>query len=773
MVAQTKQHAMIDALQRHAIRVQGIVQGVGFRPFVHALASRLGLAGFVANHAGAVEIEVEGEAGALAAFGRELLVSCPALARIQAIETRDVPVLGEGAFRIAPSRIDVSSAIFVSPDVGTCDACLRELFDPADRRYRYPFINCTACGPRLTIITGSPYDRERTTMASFEMCTSCRGEYEDPADRRFHAEPIACPACGPRLTVWDRDGASPLPGDPIAQVVDALARGGIVAIKGLGGFHLACEAANVSAVAELRRRKHRDDKPFAVMVRDLAEASALCEIGAAERTLLLSPARPVVLVRRRTGSLGRVVDLAAPSTSWLGVMLPYTPLHHVLMAAMDGRTLVMTSGNRSDEPIATGNGEARSRLDGIADLFLVHDRAIHVRCDDSVVRASDTGPVMVRRSRGYAPAPIALPFDCGEPVLAVGGHLKNTFALGRGREVFLSHHIGDLDDLRAREAFERDLELYQDLFSLRPCLVAHDTHPDYASTGLALARADATLVPVQHHHAHIASCMTEHGLTDPVIGLAWDGAGLGADGHIWGGEFLVGDCATVERAAHFRYVALPGGDRAAREPWRMALAHLDDAGVEVEGLLPAVVSQATRTAMLRMIERRINAPMASSVGRLFDAAAAICGGPAKNTFEGHAAMWLEGMAEIVDDGGVYPFEVEGLAPSVVDTRPLVRGMAADRRAGVAAAVMARRFHRTLAAVAAELCRRLRHRTGLSTVVLSGGVFANATLVRDIETALAGDDLRVYCHHLVPPGDGGLSLGQLAVAVARTRGTRRS
>ena len=758
---------MIEPVERRAIQLRGIVQGVGFRPFVHALASRLGLSGFVANHAGAVEIEVEGDASSLAAFEHALTQSCPPLARVQTIHARAVPVRGGDEFTIEPSRADSASGVYISPDVATCDACLHELWDPADRRHGYPFINCTACGPRLTIITGSPYDRARTTMAAFDMCGACRAEYENPSDRRFHAEPIACTTCGPRLIACNTDGV-PLSGDPIARAVEAIVAGKIVAVKGLGGFHLACDAANATAVAELRRRKHRDDKPFAVMVGNPAHAKALCGVSSSEENLLQSPARPVVLVRRRPGSSADVVDGAAPATRWLGLMLPYTPVHHLLMAGIGGRALVLTSGNRSDEPIVTDNLEATSRLAGIADLFVLNDRAIHVRCDDSVVRESRRGTVMIRRSRGYAPAPITLPFACPEPVLAVGGHLKNTFALGRGSDAFLSHHIGDLDDLRARDAFERDVALFEALFEVQPRVIAHDAHPDYASTRFALAHQGSALVAVQHHHAHVAACMTEHRLTDPVIGIAWDGAGWGPDGNIWGGEFLVGDCAAVARAAHFRYVPLPGGDRAARESWRMALAHLHDAGVDDAGLLGRGVSRTARAVVTRMIERGVNAPLTSSVGRLFDAVAAICGGPAATTFEGQAAMWLESQAEAAEDRGKYPFDVSPGPPAIIDTRPLIRQIAAERRADVPVPVIARRFHRTLAEIAAELARDLCARCGISSVALSGGVFLNAVLARDAEEALVSAGLVVYCHHLVPPGDGGISLGQLAVAVARAR-----
>lgn len=759
---------MIGRLERRAIDIRGVVQGVGFRPFVHGLATRLHLVGFVANRGGRVEVEVEGDPEALAEFERELRASAPPLARIESLVARDVAARGEPDFRIHPSRGDASPAVYIAPDVATCEACLAELFDPADRRFAYPFINCTACGPRLTIITGSPYDRERTTMAGFAMCERCRREYEDPGDRRFHAEPIACPECGPRLAAFDGSG-SIRDADPIRAAATALTSGRIVAVKGLGGFHLACDAENEAAVAMLRARKHREDKPFAVMVAGIDAAVSLCEVDAAEADLLQSPARPIVLLAKRRGA--RVAAAVAPDGNRLGLMLPYTPLHHLLMSAVGHRALVMTSGNRSDEPIAIANDDARSRLRGIADLVLLHDRDIRVRCEDSVVRLVAASPVVIRRSRGYAPAPLGLAFDCSAPILAVGGQLKNTFALGRGREAIVSHHVGDLDDLMAFDAFERDVALYERTFNLGPAVVAHDLHPDYASTRFALARTGVTHVGVQHHHAHLASCMAEHGLEGPVIGVVWDGAGWGPDGSIWGGEFLVGDRGDVYRAAHFRAVALPGGDLAAREPWRMALAHLRDAGLDDSDALRAV-PETTRRAVARMVERGLNAPMTSSVGRLFDAVAALCGAATAMTFEGQAAMWLESLAEASADAGRYPFdlgnpaEAGSMPPMTIDTRPLIARVEADRAAGVLPAVIARRFHTTLVDVVAGVARALRARTGLRRVVLTGGVFLNGILTAEIERRLAGEAFEVYRHRVVSPGDGGLSLGQLAVAAAR-------
>jgi hydrogenase maturation protein HypF len=760
------------AVERRALAITGVVQGVGFRPFVHGLASRLNLAGFVTNDAGGVQIEVEGDRQALAAFEHEITVSPPPLARIESIGTRRINLRGDRIFRIETSRSGGDRSIYVCPDVATCDACVRELFDPLNRRYRYPFINCTACGPRLTIVTGSPYDRERTTMAPFEMCVRCRAEYLDAADRRFHAEPIACADCGPRLHAADGRGHR-LDGDPIEAVLRALASGCIVAVKGVGGFHLACDARNAIAVAELRRRKHRDEKPFAIMVRDVAAARTLCTMAPAETALLGSGARPIVLLEASPGGAA-IRDLVAPRSDRLGLLLPYTPVHHLLMAGADG-PLVMTSGNRSDEPIATDNEEAQARLRGIADLFLVHDRRIRVRCDDSVLRYAGTAPIVVRRSRGYAPAPIRLPFSCRDPILAVGGQLKNTFALGRDRQAVVSHHIGDLDELAACEAFERDIVLYERMFDVQPGVVAHDQHPDYASTRFALARPSAHRVPVQHHHAHVASGMAEHGLAGPVIGVAWDGAGWGSDGAVWGGEFFFGDARAVERVAHLRYVAMPGGDRAAREPWRMAIAHLQDAGLDTADVLDATggtnqTSAGQQRVVLQMIARRVNAPMTSSAGRLFDAVAALCGGSHVITFEGQAAMWLESIAATVaaEPGYSFDFYQGGGGVTIVDTRPLVRAVVADRRAGIRPEVVARRFHSTLVEIIRAVCDAIRQRTGVAEVVLSGGVFLNGLLTAAAENRLAGDGFQVYRHRVVSPGDGGLSLGQLTVAAAQER-----
>jgi hydrogenase maturation protein HypF len=750
---------------RRAIAICGIVQGVGFRPYVHGLATRLRLRGFVKNVSGGVHIEVEGETPALDRFLDELVTRPPPLARIDDIRWSSRPACGDPSFRIEPSDRDQDSPVFISPDVATCDDCLAELFDPRDRRHRYPFLNCTRCGPRLTIITGSPYDRERTSMASFAMCARCRAEYDDPADRRFHAQPIACPACGPRLRLLDSDGLV-VPGlDPLAGAVAALRRGRIVAIKGLGGYHLGCLAGLPAAVDNLRDRKHREEKPFALMVPDVDAARACCEISPEEEALLTSPRRPIVLLRRGPCPLPNGI---APGNPRLGLMLPYTPLHHLLLHDLGGIAMVMTSGNRSDEPIAYDDREALERLSGIADVFLVHDRPIHLRCDDSVTRIVAGAELPVRRSRGEAPTPIRLPIPCDRPTLALGGQLKATFALGRDRNAFLSHHIGDLDHYEAFRAYVEAIAHYQRRFGLSPECLVHDLHPDYASTRYAEDHADGRpTIAVQHHHAHAASCMAENGLDEPAICVAFDGNGYGTDGSIWGGEFLIADYVGSRRAAHLRPVLLPGGEQAIREPWRMAAAYLLDAGLDLSPLAPSVASTALNTVE-RMIARRFNSPPTSSAGRLFDAVAALAGVRHRVSYEGQAAIELECLATGVEPAGAYPFTIHEMRPAILDVRPMIAAVAEDVRRGSGARRIARRFHSTMVEAIAAVCVRLRAETGLDAAVLSGGVFLNALLTAEAIDRLEGEGFRVYRHRRVPPNDGGLCLGQLAVAAARQR-----
>lgn len=766
-------------MDRRAIAVSGLVQGVGFRPFVYGLAAKLGLHGFVRNQTDGVLIEVEGEPDDLDRFLEELTRAQPTRTKLDRVTCHPRPSCGERGFRIETSDQGAAKLVFIPADRATCDACVAELFDPADRRFRYPFLNCVHCGPRLTIIERMPYDRERTTMARFPMCPACRAEYDDPANRRFHAQATACATCGPRLQILDAMGA-PIQGEPLGVAVRALADGRIVAIKGLGGYHLACRGDRATVIAELRCRKHRDEKPLALMVAGLAAARRICAVSEPEENLLVSPERPIVLLRKRRGI--DVADKVAPRNSCLGVMLPYTPLHHVLLHDLNGVPLVLTSGNCSDEPIAYEDADALTRLTGIADMFLIHDRPIHIRCDDSVTRVSGRDELPVRRSRGYAPRPITLPHELPRPTLALGGQLKSVFALGRGEHAFLSHHLGDLDHYEAYRAFAQAVDHYQRLWGIDAELLVHDLHPDYASTRFAQERAASKRIQslaVQHHHAHLASCMAEHGLEGNVLGVIFDGAGLGPDGAIWGGEFLVGGYDGFRRAAHFRNVPMPGGEQAIREPWRMAAAYLRDAGLSLARCWPA--AEGPPAAALRLVEQmlegRVNAPLTSSAGRLFDAVAALAGIRQRVRYEGQAAMELEQLAceEAVD--GSYPFEISTgalrpaktpttLTPALeIDCRPLIQDVVGDVQDAARPSVIARRFQSTLVEIIAHACARISKAEGLNRVVLSGGVFMNVLLLEETSARLTDDRFDVYRHRRVPLNDGGLCLGQLAIAAA--------
>jgi hydrogenase maturation protein HypF len=708
-------------VQRKRLVVRGIVQGVGFRPFVYGLAERHGIAGFVLNDGAGVLIEAEAEDAPLARFVLAVTAEAPGLARVDSVDVREIEPTSEPGFRIAPSTAAGGSAP-IPADVATCDDCLRELFDPDDRRYRYAFINCTQCGPRFTIVTGVPYDRPRTTMAGFPLCAACRREYEDPRDRRFHAEPTACPVCGPQLSL------------AIEQAVELLQDGAILAVKGLGGYHLACDAANEGAVSRLRARKHREEKPFALMT---AQPELLAEPSDEELRLLASRARPIVVMRRRGGA--PIAASVAPDTSWIGLMLPYTPLHHLLLEGF-GRALVLTSGNRSDEPIAFEDDEARARLVGIADAFLAHDRPIHRRCEDSVVRAE----FPIRRSRGFAPAAIRLPRAAPCSIVAVGAELKSTFCVARGDQAYLSPHLGDLDSELAHRAFLSDLSLYLEMLEARPQAIAHDLHPEYLSTKWALEQ-DAELVPVQHHHAHAAACLAEHGEPGPALALVFDGTGYGTDGTLWGGELLRCDLEGFERLAHLAPVPLPGGEAAIREPWRIAAACLERVGEPV----PWERWELVRHSLA------VNAPLSSGMGRLFDAVAAVLSVRETVTYEGQAAIELE---QLAGSTPAEPLEwAFGDGPALVAAcrQALLEGR---ERAWIAAA-----FHETVAVAAAVACVEAG---GSDTVVLSGGSFQNLRLLASTRRRLEGHGLRVLTHRLVPPNDGGISYGQLAVAAAR-------
>ena len=765
---------------RRRFDVRGVVQGVGFRPFVYAAASELGLTGSVLNTGSGVVVEVEGTAPAVRELGRRLLHAAPPLSRVDSVQGHDVPVVGGTGFTIEESTTGGGARTLASPDMALCDDCLAELRDPADRRHRHPFITCTNCGPRFTIITDLPYDRATTTMAGFAMCERCRREYADPADRRFHAQPIACPDCGPRLALVHPgaadDGAC---GEEALQAARRLlAAGGVVAVKGLGGYHLACDARDDAAVAELRRRKQRGGKPFAVMVRDLDVARGLVSTTAHEESLLLGPQRPVVLLSRRDdggthpSSLSRLV---APGNPDLGVMLPYTPLH-VLLLGLDGDpegpdALVMTSGNLAGEPIVTDDGEALSRLAPLVDAWLVHDRPIHVPCDDSVARSVAGRELPVRRSRGHAPLPLALPFEV-PPTFAAGADLKNTCAVAAGRYAWLGQHIGDLADLANLAALSRTAAHLEMLTGVSPEVVVTDLHPAYLSTGWAREHAaDRPVVAVQHHHAHVAAVMGEHGLGRDarVIGFAFDGTGYGTDAAVWGGEVLVGGYAGYRRAAHLSYVPLAGGDVSVLRPYRMALAHLHAAGVPWDVDLPPVPAcPVTELGVLaHQVRTGFGCVPTSSMGRLFDAVASLAGVRHVVDFEAEAAIELEGLARVEEASAPYRFGVvRGGGPLLADPGPVVRAVVADVRAGVPPAQVAARFHAAVVGLVVELATACREETGLDRVVLGGGVFQNALLLGAAERSLVASGFEVLRPRLLPPNDGGLALGQVLVAAAQ-------
>ncbi|BDG09164.1 carbamoyltransferase HypF [Anaeromyxobacter paludicola] len=752
--------------------IRGTVQGVGMRPFVFRVAGACRIRGRVRNDARGVTIEAFGAPADLDAFLARLEADKPPAARFDAVEVAPIPAEPAPDFRIVESEGTGASAelrVSIPADLATCPDCLRELADPANKRHRYPFTNCTNCGPRFTIARGVPYDRPLTTMAAFPLCPDCRREYETPTDRRFHAEPNACPVCGPHLTLLAPGGAPLADRDAaLRQAGRALADGKILAVKGLGGFHLACDATSAEAVATLRARKHREEKPLAVMVPDLDAAEALAHLTDADRELLASVERPIVLARRREPS--PLAAGIAPATPLVGLLLPYAPLHHLLLAEA-GRPLVMTSANLSEEPIAYRNAEALERLGGICDLFLVHDREIETRCDDSVARVVAGRPLVMRRSRGYVPRAVPAPARFERPVLACGAHLKNTFCIGLGDAAWLGPHIGDLENLETTESFESAVARLERFLETRPALLAHDLHPQYLSTAYALRRAAELGIPavgVQHHHAHVAAGMAEHGLEGPVLGLAWDGTGFGPDGSSWGGELLLAGYAGYERLATLRPLPLAGADTAVRQPWRVALAALDDAfdgapPLEAlplfRGLPPAEVE-----LVRRMIRGGFNSPLAHGAGRWFDAAGALVLGRARARHEGQVAMALEGAADPAERGA-YPFRIDdGRAPWELDLRPAVRALVEDLLAGAPAPAVAARFHETLAAAAAALVRRAARERGGLPVVASGGCFQNARLAERLLGNLA-PDFRVYLHGHIPPGDGGIALGQAVVAQA--------
>jgi len=752
--------------------VGGIVQGVGFRPFVYRLAHGLNLTGWVANTVHGVIIEAEGENGALDCFAERLRTQAPPMADVLYVRRRKISPQGFQQFEILSSKADTGRTALVSPDAAVCEDCLAEMRDPANRRWRYPFINCTNCGPRYTIILDIPYDRPNTTMASFEMCPLCRAEYLNPLDRRFHAQPNACPVCGPKVFLTDRSGSQveKQGEDPVQSAGRLLLEGAVVAVKGLGGFHLATDATNQEATNSLRERKKRQDKPFAVMFASLESVRQYCRTTSSAEKILTSPARPIVLLPKK-GKGNGLARAVAPFEDTCGAMLPYTPLHHLLLEATGGKPLVMTSGNSSDEPIETDNTEALARLSRIADYFLLHDRPIYMRADDSVVQPLGRNSFPLRRSRGYVPRPVRLRKKY-PPVLAVGGQLKNTVCLLRGHDAFLSQHVGDLDRLDTYRFFTLTVRQIQKLLEVSPDRVAYDLHPDYLTTRWALRQSGLPAVGVQHHHAHVVSCMAEHKLSGRVLGISMDGTGYGPDGTIWGGEFLIADESDYQRAGHLPYHPLPGGEAAIRETWRMARSVFSMAlgvrGLENLGLkLWEQVGREKVETIDRMIESGTNCPVSSGCGRLFDAVAAIIGLRTETLYEGQPAVELESLARRA--GGrqapVYPFalnETEGML--VPDLAPMLEALARDTAGGVDAELIARAFHDCLVRVIAETALALSEREGLDRIVLSGGVFNNRYITRTLSLRLRRAGLKVYSHRLVPPGDGGISLGQ-AVAAA--------
>ena len=792
-------------MQGLRVHITGIVQGVGFRPFVYNLAARLDLKGWVKNTSAGVDIEVDGEREVLDSFVRLLREQAPTLSHIDEFTVSFGSPQGFSSFIILESETVEGAFQSISPDVAICDDCLRELFDPSNRRYRYPFINCTNCGPRFTIIQDIPYDRPKTTMAGFTLCPDCEREYRDPLDRRFHAQPVACPVCGPKVWLETGQGGKKETGDEaICKVRDLLAEGKVVAIKGLGGFHLACDAANSAAVSELRRRKLRVDKPFALMMPDLETVEAHCMVSEPERLLLISSARPIVLLQRKPES--NISREVAPKQDWLGVMLPYTPLHYLLFADPDQQpsaeaassrhrlhqrheslmstfnlqALVMTSGNLAEEPIATDNEAARKRLSSLADAFLFHERDIHIRCDDSVVRVFEERPSAdrrsssiypIRRSRGYSPFPVRLP-SAVPPLLAAGSELKNTFCITNRNYAFLSHHIGDMENYETLRSFEQGVEHFERLFRVKPEAIAHDLHPDYLATHYALERAgreNLRTIGVQHHHAHIASCMAEHGLdgSSPVIGFAFDGTGYGEDGAIWGGEVLLADYRGCQRLGQLEYFPLPGGDAAIRKPARTALALLWSLGLEWDDRLDSVreFCAGDQVTLRIQLERKINTPLTSSMGRLFDAAAALAGVRQAVNYEAQAAIEFEALADSAETGK-YPFKWDLGRIQVKDAfEMLIR----NALAGVPLPIISARFHNGLAQIVRDIAVEMQEKHGLHEVALSGGVWQNITLIRRTLPLLQESGLRVYIHREVPTNDGGLSLGQAVIAANRLLG----
>jgi hydrogenase maturation protein HypF len=762
---------MVAGVRRVRARVDGTVQGVGYRPFVYRLAHELGIAGWVLNDERGVLVEAEGPAEAVAALVQRLSADAPPLADVRGVTSEELPVTGVAGFQIVASSRSGAATAPVTPDTATCADCLAELADPHDRRFRYPFLNCTNCGPRFTIVRGIPYDRPTTTMAGFAMCAACLAEYEDPMDRRFHAQPNACPVCGPQARLLERDG-TPVEGveDAVRAAADDLLAGRVLAIKGLGGYHLACRADDEGAVCALRSRKHREDRPFALLVADFAGARSLVTLGAAEEALLSSRERPIVLATRLPGA--PVAPSVAPRAPELGLMLPYTPLHQ-LLADDAGVPLVMTSGNVSDEPIAFEDDDALARLGSIADRLLVHDRPIATRTDDSVARVVRERPLLLRRSRGFVPASLDLPLAARRPLLGCGAEQKAAFCLADGTRAWVSHHIGDIKNYETLRSLQDGVAHFERLFEVTPQVVAHDLHPDYLSTRYALEREGVELVGVQHHHAHLAATLAEHGEAGPAVGAIFDGTGYGTDGTVWGGELLVGGLHGYERAGHLRAVRMPGGERAIRQPWRMALAWLVELHGEDVAPPPALEGIDARTwrAVVQMVATQTSAPLTTSMGRLFDAVAALCGVRSEVSYEGQAAVELEALADQSADGAyalALLVDPDG-GPAILDPGPALDEILAELAAGVDVGTISARFHAAVANATAAACSRLADAAGLETTVLSGGVFQNRLLLERTATALERAGLRVLAPERLPPNDGQIAFGQVAVAAAQAVG----
>lgn len=772
--------------KRFRILVKGIVQGVGFRPFVYQLAHRHNLPGWVLNSSEGVIIEVDGEPTQLKAFADDIRLKAPPRARIEKVAFEELEAAGFAGFEIKESLPEEGKFLPISPDIATCDECLKELFNPKDRRYRYPFINCTNCGPRFTIIEDIPYDRPLTTMKKFTMCPDCQREYNDPMSRRFHAQPNACSSCGPALTLVDSKTKGQGSGgkgqgianevdqppvashqslvfeDAIKETIDLLKQGKVIAIKGLGGFHLACDAENNAAVELLRNRKRRFGKPLAIMVADIEKVRQYCEVSQAEEKVLLSPERPIVLLKKKPSIT--ISEEVAPNNNYLGVMLPYTPLHHLLLRE-SAMALVMTSGNISEEPIAMENEEAFRRLGHIADYFLLHNRDIYSRYDDSVTRVIDDGMIMIRRARSFAPYPIHLPFKAKQ-ILAVGPELKNTFCLTKENYAFVSQHIGDMENLETMEHFLATLELYKRLFRVEPEIVAYDFHPEYLSTKFALEQEGVELIGVQHHHAHITSVMVENNVSNKVIGVSFDGTGYGTDGHIWGGEFLVCDWKEFERVAHFEYVPMPGGAAAIEKPYRMAFGYLyhllGREALDLKLDLWQRVKQSEVELMAQQIDKKINTPLTSSCGRLFDAVSSLLGIRDVVQFEAQAAIEMEMIAdENIEE--CYHCEIMKNSVRVIGVKPVFDGIVKDLTQGISRAEIAGKFHNTIVAAILCICGEIREETGLSIVALSGGVFQNALLFKKVKRSLIEAGFKVIYHQQVPTNDGCISLGQAVIA----------